>query len=213
MNGLIVDNFAGGGGASEGIRNALGRSVDIAINHSAKAIAMHQANNPDTLHLIEDVFSVDIQKVCGERPVDLLWLSPDCTHHSKARGGKPRDKKLRGLAWIAVKWAKAKLPTVICLENVTEFLSWGPLDDEGNPIKSLKKETFNEWKFSLEKLGYVVEHRIINAKDFGAPTSRERLFVIARCDGNPIIWPRPTHGNSDDLFNRHLSRTEQHRKL
>lgn len=191
---LIVDSFAGGGGASTGIELALGRIVDIAINHDIKAIQMHEQNHPYTKHYCENVFDVDPMEATHGRPVGLFWLSPDCTHFSKAKGGKPVKKEIRGLAWIAVKWAKSVKPRVIMLENVEEFKTWGPIDDAGQPIKERKGETFNEFVNALKELGYSVEHRELRACDYGAPTIRKRFFLIARCDGFPIVWPEPTHG-------------------
>lgn len=194
VDGVIADNFAGGGGASTGIELALGRSPDLAVNHDAEAIAMHVANHPGTRHYIEDVFAVSPVEACGGRPCALAWFSPDCKHHSKAKGGKPRDAKIRGLAWVAVKWAEAVRPRVIALENVEEFLDWGPLAPDGQPIKARKGETFAEFVGKLRELGYAVEWRLLRACDFGAPTTRRRLFLVARCDGAPIAWPEPTHG-------------------
>lgn len=191
---LIVDSFAGGGGASTGIYRATGRHPDIAINHDPEAIAMHQANHPHTRHMVEDVWHADPRKVTGGKPVGLLWASPDCKHHSKAKGGKPREKKIRSLAWVVVWWAAKVRPRVIMLENVEEFGHWGPLDKDGNPIKDRKGETFRQWVKRLEFYGYSVEWRELRASEFGAPTTRKRLFVIARCDGIPIRWPTPTHG-------------------
>lgn len=190
---IIVDNFAGGGGASVGIEWALGRSPDIAINHDPQAVAMHQANHPGTKHYVEDVWKVDPKKACGGRPVGLAWFSPDCKHFSKAKGGKPVSKKIRGLAWIVVKWAKLVKPRVICLENVEEFQDWGPLGEDDRPDKLRKGLTFQRWKAQLENLGYRVEWRELIAADYGAPTTRKRLFLVARCDGKPIRWPQKTH--------------------
>ena len=195
MTSLIVDLFAGGGGASHGIERALGRSVDIAINHDAHAIAMHTINHPDTLHFQSDIFEVDPHIVCQGKPVGLLWASPDCKHFSKAKGGKPRSKKIRSLAWIVVKWAKSVRPRVIILENVEEFQTWGPLDDQDKPIKSKSGQIFDLWKAQLRKLGYQLEHKELIASDYGVPTIRKRFFMIARCDGQSINWPVPTHGN------------------
>ncbi|OEH86238.1 DNA methyltransferase [Desulfuribacillus stibiiarsenatis] len=195
-NEIIVDNFAGGGGASTGISLAIGRSVDIAINHDPSAISMHKANHPETEHYCEDVWDVDPVKACKGRPVALAWFSPDCKHFSKAKGGKPVDKKIRGLAWLAVKWAKAVKPRVIMLENVEEFKTWGPLK-EGRPDPERKGETFQLFVKSLNKLGYKVEFQELRACDFGAPTIRKRFFMIARCDGRQIKWPEPTHGAPD----------------
>lgn len=195
MRGIVVDLFAGGGGASVGLEAALGRKVDVAVNHDATAIAVHTANHPRTRHFTEDVWTVDPVKATGGRPVDLLWASPDCTHFSIARGGKPnRSKKIRSLAWAVVRWAKAVRPKVILLENVREFQTWGPLDGEGRIIPHLKGRTFKAWAGNLRGLGYAVDWRILNAADYGAPTNRRRLFLVARCDGKPIAWPERTHG-------------------
>lgn len=191
---LIVDNFAGGGGASTGIELALGRPVDIAVNHCPEALGMHAINHPDAHHYIEDVFTVDPRKACNGLPVLLAHFSPDCKHHSRAKGGKPLDKKIRGLAWVAVRWAALKKPRVITLENVKEFADWGPLDKQGRPIASQKGRTFNSWRNALQRHGYRVEWRPLCAHDYGAPTSRERLFLVARRDDQPIVWPEPTHG-------------------
>lgn len=191
---LIVDSFAGGGGASLGIEIALGRSPDIAVNHDPEAIAMHRANHPETRHYCQDVWSVDPRDVTGGQPVGLAWFSPDCKHFSKAKGGKPVEKKIRDLAWVVVEWAKAVKPRIILLENVEEFKDWGPLLPDGMPCPVQKGITFRQWVRELEDVGYHVEHRELRACDFGAPTTRKRLFVIARCDGQPISWPEPTHG-------------------
>ena len=194
---LIVDNFAGGGGASTGIEAAIGRAVDIAINHDPEAVAMHAVNHPFTHHYCEDAFAIDPVEVTQGQPVQLAWFSPDCKHFSKAKGGKPVSKKIRGLAWIVIKWAtlpKASRPKVIALENVEEFETWGPLTKDGQPIPVKKGFTFRRWVRLLEKAGYVVEWKVLKACDYGAPTIRKRLFVIARCDGQPIVWPKPTHG-------------------
>ncbi|OSQ38987.1 DNA cytosine methyltransferase [Thalassospira mesophila] len=203
---LIVDNFAGGGGASTGIEMALNRPVNIAINHDANAVLMHQANHPHTTHLCEDVFKVDPVAVCKGRRVALAWFSPDCTHHSKAKGGKPRSKKIRGLAWVVIRWAAKVRPRVIMLENVEEWADWGPLDVNGKPCKTRKGQTFKMWVEQLERLGYRVEYRVLRACDYGTPTIRKRLFVIARCDGKDIVWPEPTHGapGSDAVKQRKL---------
>jgi DNA (cytosine-5)-methyltransferase 1 len=183
---LIVDNFAGGGGASMGIEAAMGRSVDIAINHDPHSIHMHQFNHPFTKHLCEDVWDVDPLQAVAGRSVGLAWFSPDCKHFSRAKGGKPVNKKIRGLAWIAIRWAKLVKPRVIILENVREFQDWGPLTSENMPCSARKGQTFRRWRSTLENLGYVVEHRVLNAADFGAPTHRRRFFLVARCDGRPI---------------------------
>lgn len=189
---LIVDNFAGGGGASTGIELATGRPVDIAINHDPDAIAMHKANHPYTTHYCESVWDVDPKKVCRGRKVGLAWFSPDCKHFSKAKGGKPVDKNIRGLAWIVLKWAGTVRPRVIILENVEEFQTWGPVR-KGKPVKSRAGETFRKWKEQLESLGYCIEHRELVAADYGAPTIRKRFFLIARCDGKPVVFPEKTH--------------------
>ena len=194
---LIVDNFAGGGGASTGIEDATGCCVDIAINHDPEAIKMHKANHPYTEHYIEDVWQVDPVKVCKGHPVGLAWFSPDCKHFSKAKGGKPKDKNIRGLAWVACRWAGLVRPRVIMLENVEEFKTWGPLNRKHHPIKSKQGKTFEKFVQQLTDLGYEVQHREMIAADYGAPTMRKRFFLIARCDGNPIIWPEPTHGPAD----------------
>ncbi|WP_428909436.1 DNA cytosine methyltransferase [Niallia sp. Krafla_26] len=196
---IIVDNFAGGGGASTGIELATGLSVDIAINHDPAAIAMHKANHPDTEHYCESVWDVDPVKACKGRKVGLAWFSPDCKHFSKAKGGKPKDKNVRGLAWIAVKWAIAVKPRVIMLENVEEFKTWGPLDENGYPIKEREGKTFESFVKALESLGYQVQFKELRACDYGAPTTRKRFFMIARCDGKPIVWPKPTNGDPNSL--------------
>lgn len=231
MNEIFVDNFAGGGGASTGIEIAIGRSVDIAINHDPAAIAMHRANHPKTKHYTEDVFAVDPIKACTGRPVALAWFSPDCKHFSRAKGGKPVDKKIRGLAWVVIKWAYLVRPRVIMMENVPEIVTWGPLGKDNRPLKSKQGETFaafigmlttgvnpsrtaiNEacdaigWKRdSIEMqsilkngLGYTVEFRKLRSCDYGAPTTRERFYMIARCDGKPVAWPEPTHAPKDSI--------------
>ena len=222
---LIVDNFAGGGGASTGIEMAVGRSVDIAINHDPDAIAMHRANHPNTKHYCENVWDVDPIEACAGNPVGLAWFSPDCTHFSCAKGGKPVEKNIRGLAWVTLRWAYAVRPRVIMLENVPEIRSWGPLGENGKPIKERTGETFDGFILALssgilkdhpafvemcetlgissdskmakklsEGLGYEVEYRILRSCDYGAPTTRTRFYMIARCDGKPIVFPPPTHG-------------------
>ena len=189
---IIVDSFAGGGGASTGIELATGRPVTIAINHDPDAILMHKTNHPYTEHYQASVWDVDPSEVCQGRPVGLLWASPDCKHFSKAKGGKPVDKNIRGLAWIVLRWAGTVAPRVIMLENVEEFQTWGPVR-KGRPVKSKAGQTFRQWLSQLEALGYAVEWRELVAADYGAPTTRKRFFLIARCDGTPIVWPEPTH--------------------
>lgn len=220
---LLVDNFAGGGGASKGIEMAFGRSVDIAINHDREALVMHTANHPGTAHYQEDVFDVHPGFITGQRTIGLAWFSPDCKHHSKAKGGKPRDQKIRGLAWVALKWGALQKPRCITIENVAELLTWGPLDGKGKPIKEEAGRTFMAFidalshgldpshpdipeiyealgaDFPMERLykglGYAVEYRVLRASDYGVPTTRARLFIFARRDGLPINWPAPTHGD------------------
>lgn len=200
---LIIDNFAGGGGASTGIERALGRPIDIAINHDAEAVAMHLANHLATRHYCQSIMAVDPLEATGGRPVALAWFSPDCKHHSKAKGGKPREKNIRDLAWVVVHWAErlrkatpggAGAPAIIMLENVEEFRQWGPLDAEGKPIPERRGEDFDLWVRGLKRQGYRVQWRELRACDYGAPTSRKRLFLIARRDGLPIVWPEPSHG-------------------
>jgi len=221
--GLLVDNFAGGGGASKGIELAFGRSVDIAINHDGEALVMHTANHPGTAHYQEDVFDVHPGFITGGRRIELAWFSPDCKHHSRAKGGKPRNQKIRGLAWVALKWGALQKPRCIAIENVVELLTWGPLDADGRPVKGEEGRTFQAFidalstglnpnhpdvgeiyealgaDFPMERLyaglGYDVQYRELRACDYGVPTTRTRLFIFARCDGEPITWPAPTHGN------------------
>lgn len=232
MKHLIVDNFAGGGGASTGIEMAIGRSVDIAIDHDPDAIAMHKANHSQTKHYCEDVWQVDPVEACDGNPVALAWFSPDCKHFSRAKGGKPVDKNIRGLAWVAIKWAALVRPKVIMLENVPEIQTWGPLGEDGKPIKERAGETFDGFISALTSgisivhpayqemcdalsieptsemaqtlqngLGYEVQYRTLKSCDYGAPTTRTRFYMIARCDGRPIVWPEPTHApkDSDDV--------------
>lgn len=193
---MIIDNFAGGGGASTGIELATGRAVDAAINHDPDAILMHQTNHPQTRHYCESVWDVDPWEVTRGRPVGLAWFSPDCKHFSKAKGSKPVDRNIRGLAWIVLKWAGTVKPRVIILENVEEFQTWGPVR-KGKPVKSRRGETFRKWKEQLQALGYEIDHRELVAADYGAPTIRKRFFLIARCDGKKIIWPQRTHAPKD----------------
>lgn len=228
MKELFVDNFAGGGGASTGIEMAIGRSVDIAIDHDPDAIAMHKANHPASKHYCEDVWQVAPVEACAGNPVALAWFSPDCKHFSRAKGGKPVDKNIRGLAWVAIKWAYAVRPKVLMLENVPEIQTWGPLGKDDKPIKSRASETFkgfilaltsgipvrhpayqemcaalsieptSEMAQRLQKgLGYKVQYRTLQSCDYGAPTTRTRFYLIARCDGRPIVWAEPTHAPKD----------------
>ena len=194
---LIVDNFAGGGGASTGIEMATGISVDIAINHDPEAIKMHKANHPSTKHYCESVWDVDPIEACKGKPVALAWFSPDCKHFSKAKGGRPKDKNIRGLAWVALRWAGKVRPRVIMLENVEEFKTWGPLNRRHRPIKSKQGQTYRKFISQLEELGYEVQTKELVAADYGAPTMRKRFFLIARCDGKPIVWAERTHAPAD----------------
>ena len=193
---IIVDNFAGGGGASTGIELATGRPVTIAINHDPDAILMHKTNHPFTEHYQASVWDVDPKEVCRGRRVGLAWFSPDCKHFSKAKGGKPVDKNIRGLAWIVLRWAGTVRPRVIILENVEEFQTWGPVR-RGRPVKSKAGRTFRRWVSQLKDLGYAVDWRELVAADYGAPTTRKRFFLVARCDGQPIVWPEPTRAPAD----------------
>lgn len=233
---LIIDNFAGGGGASTGIEMATGRSVDIAINHDPAAIAMHRANHPHTRHYCEDVWQVDPVEACSGNQVGLAWFSPDCTHFSRAKGGKPVDKNIRGLAWVTIRWALKVRPRVIMLENVPEIRTWGPLGADNKPIKERAGETFDGFIKALtagiphdhpafaemcatleispdsteaakleQGLGYNAEYRILRSCDYGAPTTRTRFYLIARCDGKPIVFPPPTHGNGKGLKPYHTA--------
>lgn len=210
--GLVIDLFAGGGGASKGIEAAIGRSVDVALNHSPVALAVHAVNHPDAVHLTSDVWKAKPLEVTQGKPVWILWASPDCTHHSRAKGGKPRQQKIRSLAWAVTRWAKEARPRCIFVENVPEFEQWGPLvHDEyevarlrkscrkpklkvGDPNPARKGQTFRAWVKKLQSYGYAVDWRVLDASHFGAPTRRRRLFIVARCDGEPITWPEATHG-------------------
>ncbi len=192
---IIVDNFAGGGGASTGIEIATGRAVAIAINHDPAAILMHKTNHPYTEHFQASVWDIDPVAVCRGRRVGLAWFSPDCKHFSKAKGAALVDRKIRGLAWITLRWAAKVRPRVIILENVEEFQTWGPVR-KGKPVKKLAGTTFRKFIRQLEELGYTVEYRELIAADYGAPTSRKRFYMIARCDGKPIVWPKPTHSKT-----------------
>lgn len=190
---LIIDCFAGGGGASTGIEMALGRQIDIAVNHDPEAIRMHTVNHPGTIHLTEDIFKVDLKKYVGNGHVSLMWASPDCTSHSKAKGGQPRKKGLRMLPWAVYKHAKTILPDVIIMENVEEIQQWGPLDDTGRPIPERKGEDYQKFISSMKSLGYMFDSRELVAADYGAPTTRKRWYAIFRRDGKNIVWPEPTH--------------------
>ena len=186
---LIIDNFAGGGGTSTGLEQAFQRPVDVAINHDPKALAMHRINHPDTKHYCESVWDIDPIEVTGNQPVGLVWLSPDCKHFSKAKGSKPVEKKIRGLAWVALRWAAKARPRVIMLENVEEFKTWGGLDSEGKPCPKQKGRTFKSFVNALKNQGYTVDYRELRACDYGSPTIRKRFFLVARRDGLKIQWP------------------------
>lgn len=202
---LIIDCFAGGGGASVGIEMALGQQVDIAINHDPDAILMHKTNHPDTLHLTEDIFKVDLQKYVKDRNVSLMWASPDCTSHSKAKGGQPRKHGLRILPWAVYKHAKCILPDVIIMENVEEIQQWGPLDPDGHPIQERKGEDYRKFITAMKSLGYIFDSRELVAADYGAPTTRKRWYAVFRRDGREIVWPEPTHSkNGADSFSKWL---------
>lgn len=198
MSEIIVDLFAGGGGASEGIRQATGYHPDVAINHDRIAIAMHKTNHPDTWHLIQNIRDVPPRWATKRRPVGLLWASHDCNHFSKAKGkALKRNREILSLAWVVEKWARETSPRIIILENVEEFKTWGPLDKNGRIIPSQKGATFRSFLKRLKRLGYEIEHKELRASDFGAPTIRKRFFLIARCDGMPFVWPEPTHGPNE----------------
>ena len=197
--GLIIDMFAGGGGASVGIELALGRSPDIAVNHDPAAILMHKTNHPHTLHLTEDVFEVDLLKYTKGKHVALMWASPDCTQFSKAKGGKPRESGIRMLPWAVYKHAKAVHPDVIIMENVEEIQQWGPLDKNGHPIKEQAGEEYQRFIAAIKSMGYVFDCRELVAADYGAPTTRKRWYAIFRCDGQPIVWPEQTHSKDGDV--------------
>lgn len=206
FSGLVIDNFAGGGGASTGIEMALGRPVDIAVNHDPEALAMHDVNHPHTRHYCESVWDIDPRVITQGQPVDLCWFSPDCKHFSKAKGGTPVSKKIRGLAWVALRYAATVRPRVIMLENVEEFVTWGPITSNGRPCPDNKGRTFAAFVNALRRQGYAVEWRELRACDYGAPTIRKRLFLIARCDAQSIIWPEPTHADpaSDAVKSKQL---------
>lgn len=192
----ILDSFAGGGGASTGIELATGRVVTWAINHDPDAIRQHKANHPYTEHFQASVWDLDPMEITKGQPVGLAWFSPDCKHFSKAKGAALRDRKIRGLAWIVLRWAGTVRPRVIMLENVEEFQTWGPVR-KGKPVKKKTGQTFHKFISQLEDLGYQVEYRELVAADYGAPTTRKRFVLVARCDGKPIVWPEPTHAPRD----------------
>lgn len=196
---LIIDNFAGGGGTSTGLEQAFGRPVDVAINHDPKALAMHRINHPETKHYCESVWDIDPVHATDNQPVGLVWLSPDCKHFSKAKGGKPVEKKIRGLAWVALRWAAKTRPRVIILENVEEFKTWGTLGPNGRPCPKNKGRTFKSFVNALNRQGYEVEWRELRACDYGSPTIRKRFFLIARRDGLPIVWPKATHAHPESI--------------
>lgn len=195
FGGLVIDNFAGGGGASTGIEIGLGRPVDIAINHAPDAVAMHTTNHPHTRHFCESVWEVNPRDIVGDHPVDLCWFSPDCKHFSKAKGNVPVSKEIRGLAWVALRYAATVRPQVIMLENVEEFVTWGPIATDGRPCPKNKGRTFTSFVNALKRNGYQVEWKELRACDYGAATIRKRLFMVNRCDNLPITWPAPTHGD------------------
>lgn len=176
-----------------GIEMALGRHIDIAINHDPEAIRMHEVNHPNTTHLTEDIFKINLQKYVNGRKVSLMWASPDCTSHSKAKGGQPRKKGLRILPWAVYKHAKTILPEVIIMENVEEIQQWGPLDEKGHPIKERQGEDYKKFIAAMKTLGYAFGSRELVAADYGAPTTRKRWYAIFRRDGKSIVWPEQTH--------------------
>jgi DNA (cytosine-5)-methyltransferase 1 len=196
---IIIDLFAGGGGASIGIEEALGRPIDEAVNHDPIAIAMHKVNHPATRHWCEEIRDVDPLTVARGRPVGLIWASPDCKHLSKAKGKALADRRVRALAWIVLKWVTKLRPRILMLENVEEYRDWCPVR-RGRPVKSKKSETFHRWVRQLRSLGYVVEYRELVACDYGAPTSRKRLYLIACRNGAPIVWPVPSRGPGPTPF-------------
>lgn len=194
MAGLVIDCFAGGGGASTGIEAALGRPCDIAVNHDPKAIAMHRANHPATHHVTEDIFTADLKGLVGGRKVDVMWASPDCTSHSKAKGGRPRESGLRILPWAVHKHAAELLPDVIFMENVEEIRKWGPLGADGRPVREREGEEYERFVDAMGALGYAFECRELSACDYGAPTTRRRWYAVLRRDGRHIAWPERTNG-------------------
>jgi DNA (cytosine-5)-methyltransferase 1 len=189
-----VDLFAGAGGWSHGWRMATETEPIVAVNHCAHAIQLHKLNHPSTEHFPTDIWSLEPKSVIRGRKIEWLHGSPDCTHFSRAKGGKPKSQKIRALAWVVYRWVKEARPSILSLENVAEFLDWGPLDSEGQPNKEKKGASFRAFVASLQNLGYKVDWRVLCAADYGTPTVRKRLFLLARCDGQPIEWPEPTHG-------------------
>lgn len=200
MSGMVIDCFAGGGGASQGIEQALGRPCDVAVNHDPKAIAMHRANHPLTHHMTEDIFEADLKSLVGNNHVELMWASPDCTSHSRAKGGKPRESGLRMLPWAVHKHASELEPDIIIMENVAEIQKWGPLDEHGRPVKSEEGSEYLRFVDAMRELGYEFECRELVAADFGAPTTRKRWYAVLRSDGIPIRWPDQTHADGASLF-------------
>ena len=194
MRGLIIDGFAGAGGASSGIARAMGRDPDYAINHNAEALAVHEANHPGTVHLWGNIWDTNPTKLCAGRPVDVAWFSPDCRHFSRAKGGKKTSARVRSLASSVIPWAREARPRIIFMENVEEWKSWGPLDENGDPVVRKIGLSFRTWHGKIKAQGYKTDMRMLRACDYGAPTNRKRLFFVARRDGLPIVWPRPTHG-------------------
>jgi DNA (cytosine-5)-methyltransferase 1 len=202
----IIDSFAGGGGASTGIEQALGRSPDYAINHNAAALALHEANHPNTIHLSENVYKIDPLDHLRGKHIGLAWFSPDCKHFSKAKGGKPVERNIRDLCWIIPGWIERIQQSggkvdVVMMENVEEFKDYGPLIETPRglmPCPERKGQTYQKWCKAIRKLGGKMQSRELRGCDFGAPTIRKRLFVIIRFDGAPIVWPQPTHGRPDD---------------
>jgi DNA (cytosine-5)-methyltransferase 1 len=194
---LLIVWFAGGGGSTVGIKQATGDDANYALNHNATALDMHAVNHPNTVHLCEDARAQDPRTLDPGRPIDMFWASPDCRDFSRAKGGAPRSPRIRGLAWTVIPWAKLRRPRVIILENVPEFQEWGPVDREtGEPIPDRRGETFKRFVRRLRQCGYAVEYRELRAADYGAPTTRQRFFLIARCDGQPIVWPAPSHSKA-----------------
>ena len=195
---IVVDGFAGGGGTAEGIREAMGKSVELAYNHSRHALAMHEANHPYTAHCKADIRQISPAEIARRNPIRLAWFSPDCRHYSKAKGGAPlrnrEDLRNRDLPWVAVRWAREAQPRIVMVENVEEWEDWGPLAADGKPDPARKGETFSRWMHAFEGAGYKLEHEVLRGCDYGSPTVRKRMFVIARRDRSPIVWPSATHG-------------------